>query len=330
MNAVLSRRSLALSVIACLCLLGQARAEDAPPEQVRIKFDWPAGLTAQVSGSKLKSRSKDGGEATRQEVRMRYLMQTARKGENLLVSFSEPELDPTLLRGLPEEQRRFLAVLTQAALPSYLVSGRGDFIGLENFEGMVAAMKRLLNETFADVTKRRRAQPMLDQILSAPVLTAFAKSEWDWMVGAWSGAEQAFEMGAEYLFKGQVPVPLFGNALVDTETRFEFKRKLPCTRSGVTRECVELHALNHPDADKLAALIEQYLAKLAPEAAAKSSIGSMESAITLELVAETDTLLPHSFSLRKDISVTGLGNGNQSTSRSTETTKLEFSYPAGK
>ncbi len=285
-------------------------------------------MAAQVHARKSKSSAKDDAEPVVKTVESHYVMKVDAKGGKLRVSYTDFVLETQDGKPLSEEERRVAELMTRGILPAYLVSPQGDFVALDDPEPFVQALRQVTEQTLPDDAARQRAKTAMDKILSVPLLTAMAKGDWDWMIGAWSGTDRAFDIGQEYISRSAVPFPLLRNALVETETRFLFKRLLPCERGGVIRECVEVIALNKPNPEKLAPILTRFAALFT--SVDDTRIDKIETEVHVEVVLETETLLPHRFSLIKDIGVAITDKGKQIRQHSIDDTALDFTYPAGK
>ena len=330
----MSRKSFfSLALIAPVCFVGLATAADQPsaakPEQVRIKFDWPAGLSARITATNSKSRSKDGGAPAVNQLTMNYTMKTVRHDRGLTVSFGDLALTGPALKDVPEQPRAMLELFTKAALPSYIVSGEGDFIELEDYAAFAKAVRRAFDLTLPPGSTQHRNPALIDQLVSKPILSALANAEWNGWVGSWSGTAQTFALAEEYSWKSQVVMPLV-NRPVETRTTLVFMRKLQCERGGQTLECVELLAVDRPDPEQTAVAIAKLVDSLTPEALAKFRVETLSVTTTIELVTETATLIPHRFHRLKNVSMTALEDGKKVTGQTLEESQLEFSYAAGK
>lgn len=320
----LLRRLAACGLLASgLMGVGAAQAQDA----VQLRFAWPDGLVAQVQSQQTRSKQAGGQPPVRNQGSTQYVMSAKLKsdgkdGGNYLVSFSDLRLDEQRVAALPPEQRALAAMLAQATLPSYRVSGDGDFIAIDNLPSFQAAMRAVLAQWAPEGPAHERYQALLDAILSETALNQFAETNWNWMVGSWAGAQEAFEIGADYAATTQAVVPIV-NVPITQHTRFKLARRLPCTRQGQARECVEIVAVTTPDDNELREAVAAFVARLAPKGAAPA-LRALTHSATLTLVTEVATLVPHQYQLRKTLSAWGPDGG---VSHQVEEHEQKFSYP---
>ncbi len=299
-------------------------------DPVRLQFDWPAELLAQVESSKTRSLRAGGHPVLSNTLSYTYQMHAVREGEQYRIDFDQLQLDEQQLDALPAEQRPMLNAVTRAALPGFRVSRQGDFVALEQPEAFQQALRNTLTGLVAAGPNQAASLAMLDKLLGVEVLSALSRGGWDWLVGSWAGGEQALELREDYIAKTQAAMPLT-NQLIAFETRFSLTRRLPCERQGRTLDCVELKATTRPDPAALKQAVSAFVAQLAPEVAAQAekSLQALELETTLELVTEADTLVPHRFRLRKATTLP-TADGSTSSIRQVEDTVQTYRYEASR
>ena len=312
--------------IACLLgtgLMGFAHGQDS----AQLRFAWPDRLVADVQFQKTKSKQTNDQKPVADGMASRYVMRAQRRGDQHVVSFSDLRMDEARLSAMPAEARALLDILAKAAQPSFVVSGGGEFVELENLPAFQAAMRSFLDKALPEGPVRERAKPMLDNLLTDATLQALAQVDWNWQVAAWAGADRAFDLGDDYVSTTQAQMPVV-NEILTQRTRFKLARKLPCEREGQVRECVELLASTRPDDTELSKAVNAFLDKLAPAGAKrdKKDTMSLDSETTVELVTETATLIPHRFKRSKNISVSTVEAGKATTLRQVEMTEQTFRY----
>lgn len=302
-----------------IAVSGAALAQNS----VRLRFAWPDELVAQVQTQKSKSRQVGDEPAAANSAGSEHVMRVQRQGDGYLVSTSNVRMDSTKLASMTPEQRAFLELAAKAS-PSYRVSKDGGFVGIDKLPELQAAIRTLMQTLFPDSPMRERIRPVVEMVTSEAVLTNLASSDWNWMVGTWTGGESDLDVGDAYEVTTQSPT-VIPNVQLTQHLRFSVARKLPCERAGSTRECVELRATLKPDATQIRKIVADFLGKLAPADAAKISreLAALNQETTLELVTETATLIPHRYKLRK----TSIVSGQSQPLRQVEETEQLFLYP---
>jgi hypothetical protein len=320
-----------MSLRRCLmgCLLGMATALLAhAQDSAHLRFAWPDRLVAQIQYEKTKSKQTNGQPPVVDGMASQYVMRAQRQGRQHIVSFSDLRMDANRLATMPPEARAVMDLLAKAALPSFVVSNDGDFVGLENPSAFQASMRSTLYQLIPEGPTRERLNPVLEGLLSESTLQSLAQTDWSWQVSAWSGGENALDIGDEYVAETRGLAPLV-NALVTQRTHFKLARKLPCEREGQVHECVELQASIRPDEAEMNKAIITFMNKLSPSTTPprgeKDSM-ALSSAITIELVTETATLIPHRYRRSKDITVSTVEAGKANTIHQIETTEQTFQY----
>lgn len=325
MRRSMTRLALAGLLGCAFTLQAHAQAQDS----ARLRFAWPSGLVAQVESNKTRMREVDGQPPARSVTSYSHVMRAARQGQQYTIAFSDLRLDPKGLAALPPPQQALMRVLTQAALPGYLVSADGDFVALDKPEAFQEAMRSALSPLLPDGPGKAASLAALDKLLGIEVLSAAVRGDWDWLVGSWAGGEQAINLGEDYVAQTQGVAPLI-NQPIAYETHFKVTRRLPCDREGRSLECIELKASTRPDSAALKQAVAGIVAQLAPEAAAgmEKTLSTLDLLVELELITEPDTLVPHRSRLTKTTVLPGLQG--QPTNRQVEETVQTFRYEAGR
>lgn len=300
-----------------------AEAQDS----ARFRFAWPDNLAAKVLAQKTIAKQLDEQAPVSETVRSRYTMRAQHHDGRYSVSFGDVELEQTLPVAVPPEQRAQMILMMKAGLPSYAASDKGAFVALENLAQLQETLRRALSPHLPKGPAGAKTRATFDGLTSEPVLTALALANWNWTVGAWTGADQALDIGDEYAAATQAQMPLV-NALITMRTKFRLVRKLPCQRQSETYECVEITATTRPDEAEMKSAVNAFIGKLLPENAKKLSreLESLNVETTLLLVTETATLVPHRYKLRKTTLTSGGEPGGPKVIKRIEETEQSFAY----
>jgi hypothetical protein len=166
---------------------------------------------------------------------------------------------------------------------------------------------------------------MVQTLTSEQALNASAAQQWNFMVGTWAGAQLA--LGQELEQSQKEPVPMLpGNEILMHYT-IRAKRRLPCTREGVERGCVELEMRSTSDPDDMRRVIEAVFAKLGAQDLKVPAFRSLQVEMLLEVVTEPDGLFPHSVSTTRRMNGTVELDGQTREVSQEEVTRFQLDYP---
>ena len=233
-----------LLVVLAASLLAAPAAAQRTDSAVALRFDWKPGTTARVEVTQVRVRVM-GQAADTVRLTSRYTMRVEPHPEGRLIRYSDHQFSPT-----PRETRAMaeaLQQITAGAVPAYVVSGRGEFLRVDDLRRAKAQLDTLVATLLGERRDRVPAplRPILDSFTSAEVLTSRASQDWSLMAGAWIGG--VLEAGRKYSGEGEEPNPLEPGTTIRMRYTFGLKGRVPCREGGIRNECVELEVLSEPD-----------------------------------------------------------------------------------
>jgi hypothetical protein len=315
----------ALRVVAAAVLASSVPASWAA-EEMQLQFAWPDGLRASVHQAKLKTTDPGTPSAQTTELGMTYPMTAARNDQGFVVTFGKLALEDRVVAGMTPAERTRLETTTQAGLPSVQVSPAGEFLAVHDLPRFRATLRAALLPLMprGDNTSLDR---LMEQFASEPALAALAANDWALVVGNWAGSR--LEAGATYRASYSAPVPLVSGPAIPMIARFTLLRSVPCTRAGITRDCVELEMNTAPDPADLARAIQGWMKGLASDATAQvrpPDVKDLELRTSLRLVTERSTLVPHGYTYSRFLRVTVNADGKERVSSQEEKATVRYTY----
>jgi len=278
---------------------------DATP--VKLVYDWPADLVANVEMSKTKQRTGGRGDSS---VSGSFTMKTTAHDAGLQVDISDSTINMQVAEGsTPPQLIRMMERISELA-PSYVISHEGELLSFSDIKKYQAIMSQEFDALMSDLPQEAKQQMtgFMDQLISEEALFASLKQDWDRDVGQWAGTE--FEKGFIYEVNYLTPVPMLGGVELDTYGVYEILGHVACDKepgaaleaaNPDTAACVELHFSSRlePEAtEKMLGQLFESLGQPLPEDF------RMEIDYELHLVTEPDTLLAHGIKEQKVVTAT--------------------------
>jgi hypothetical protein len=290
----------------------------AAPDTVRLRFNWPVGKVATVETTRFRERVTDRTDTF--QGGGRYRMQVQQHPEGLLIAHDSFDIVSAAatpgLAASPTLQERVADLF-----PSYVVSRDGEFQRIDNVAGMRTRMSSLLQA--GDTTGKMR--DALESFVSEEVLNAIAAQDWNALVGKWVDAD--LELGETYELEEEAPIPLIPGTIVAMLSEFAIERRVPCSESGTTADCVQIHVRSHPDPEEVKMLIRRFVDRIA-SAPEQASFGfdRLELENELVLITEPATLLPHRARLTKSLKGVVVADGKKSNVSQLDVRTFRFTY----
>lgn len=317
-----------------LFLLAAAGASSQPgpraepeTEVVHLVFAWPPGLRGSVSATQTREETIDGDQTT-DSATFRYSFQVVSEGENLRLDFDSASLETSDVDAAMKSMQADVAARLAELMPSYFVSKAGDFAGIHDFAAFQRSVQAMFDTAFKDLDPAvaQQASPLRDAMTSEAFLTSKAMEEWNAVVGVWTGAE--LEVGAEYVYSDQEPVPAFPGEEVLMNYTVSAKGFAPCRRGDEELRCVELEMRSSADPEDTRRLIEGFLAKLVGEGNTAAPVfTSLEIENVIVVLTEPATLVPHTSFRTRTIRGTGSAAGEESRVEQVDRTEQRYTYP---
>jgi hypothetical protein len=284
-------RGVFLAGLASACLFlaaGGGLAQPASKDVVKLGFCWPPGLKAQVTNSSVRSQT---GAQTRSST-FRYTLSVLEQGANLRVRLDDPvaDLSAAGAQVSAEVQARVDEQLEET-LPDFLITPDGKLVGLVDVEGYQARLRGMIERRLPKNVDRAAAKKAIDGSTSEAALNARLAQQWHVLVGSWVGGE--LPIGVEHTRQTKVgpaekPIGAISHS-------YGAARRVPCRRGGKARECVQLFLRSVPDDAAMNARIGQLTTALGQRLPPMTRVKSAASEEAIQLVAEPECLVPHSF-----------------------------------
>ncbi|MGQ0713821.1 MAG: hypothetical protein ACT4PJ_08815 [Gemmatimonadaceae bacterium] len=289
----------------------QAAPATPTPDVAKLTFAWPTPTRARVETQRYRERHT-GDKHDTTAIRMSYRMTADREGTDYVIRFDDFQL-PDANPGATGVTATATALIERlgALVPSYRVSGEGEFTRLEAVEAIRAFMDSMFAPLLA---KDGPPPPQLKQLLatmtSDEVLSSSAAQEWNALVGTWVGAE--LEVGEAYVTSGEEPVPIFQGANIHFDYEFSALRRMSCdsVTAPAARDCVELQMVSKPDSAAMRQFLQRFMSSIVPDAAGVGFTNfDVENVVTL--VARPESLLPVFLVVSKEVTGTMRAEGKE-------------------
>lgn len=318
--AIATTATLTAFIAALACATPAATA--AP---VKLHFDWPDDLQAQVTVTR--SRNRSGVAPIVATVG--YDMAVKKKAtQGIAIGYSN--LRVIALNGrndVPEVERIQTEFMARVGLPTILVGNDGEFDRIDDALTFRDQLFKLFAQFQPAPFNDPRQRSALEQMTSEAVLNAGAAGEWRQLVGVWR--HTPLEPGELYSIDFQGQTPLLPGRSLPMRYEFTLLNEQPCTRAGTPRRCVEIEMRTIIDRAAFEAAVLQF-ARPNGQAPAKDAetLDSMNIEQSQRLVTEPDGLIPHRLETRRHIStVTRARDGQKKTSGDLQETTMRFEYP---
>lgn len=272
-----------------------AAAPAATPDTVRLRFDWPVGMTASVDQVWMRTRTT-GARTDTIRLPSTYRLQVLKHPKGRLVrtdQFSMPPLAGPA--GGQQEAAQRLGASIAGMQPSFVVSDSGEFVQVED----VARMKAVLDSIVAPLLKDMAGAPpqlrnFMATVTSEEALSASAAQEWNALAGTWVGAE--WELGEVYESRVDEPIAILPGLEVPVLYHFSATERVPCEDGAPPGGCIALEMRSSPDSAGMRALVERVIREMAGDQGKEIAgmLGSMRVENELSVVAEARTLRPYS------------------------------------
>lgn len=317
------------------CLLAAPAAAQKPaekpvpaaapaPDTVRLRFNWPVGLTARVTAQRVRTRLVEGtADSTTNAATYHLTVRPHARGR--LIQFHDweiPGLAELTNPDVPVEEFVNLQERMAGLMPSLVVDTSGSFVAIERVDAMQREMDALLNAAGGTDSLKPEARELLGRLRSPEMLTAVAESEWNALAGTWIDADLV--VGLVYETEYELPFPLFPGVMLPMVQEFSAVARVPCTDRDSVPRCVELESFVYPDADALRAVLDRLMQAAATDTTPQIEDFDMETEI--RLIAEPATLIPHRLAVikRVTVSVPEQGKTTETNQIDSKTTRYEY------
>lgn len=310
---------MALSVVhrlAPVCLFlsalpaaGRAQAIPGSADTVQLAFGWPVGLEAVVEIERYRVRSTPGGADT-SVVGGRYELRVTEHPAGLRVIHEGRVLPP--LSAEPDRagsaKLERVSEYARAMPPGAIVDRSGEFLQVAGAGDLIALLDSLTS-TADGGGQRAPGRSELETILPEDLLRRLARSQWNTLVGFWTGMR--LPLGEVYETQRAQELAFFAGMEVTVVFRYRAVGRVPCSDADRAATCVELRLFSFPDPDTLRDLLRRTTRELggAPDDR-EVELGELQVETSVRLVAEPATLVPHRLEILRRVQGTvPLGTG---------------------
>jgi len=313
-------------VLPFLAIAGAAPVGGATAAQdsVSLNFAWPQDLRGSVEYASRRAREANG-RSEQVEISGSYDFATSAVADGLLIRFENirTEIDSDGV-GVEAMVKQFM---TKAAStpPSYVVGHDGEFRRIEDLDAFREALLDGLDQAFADLPAQTRAQlsQAMAAVLTREQLEQGIVSDWNISVGAWLDAE--LDRGDLYEVAYEQPVPMLGNAAIPMRTTFRFVGRAACREGDGDERCVILEMESFVDSERLADALEAFLSP-SPADGPAPTVEAIRQDVSVRLVTEPGTLLPHRMDSRRYTETRMTMNGETSVGSQVEERRVVYRY----
>jgi len=274
--------SLALAGLLTHCATSSGAGGPAADAAGGLRFAWPDGLTVKVSST---STTTEDGQPP-EHSGLDYQLRLEGQGEER--KLITEQLTPTGGGASPAEG-------PPPSLPTIILGPKGE---LRRVEGIEQVVQEMVQEAESQGIPKEQQEQITGLVRDA--MERAARSQWELLVGKWSGL--ALKPGESVERKSQTTVPLFGS-MAATREKVSLKERVPCTEGAAEKRCVRLVLESTLDPEGLDRSMAELLRQL--KATMKANMGLPDQAIpemtvmklrvdsTLEFIVEPETLVPH-------------------------------------
>lgn len=298
-------------------------------DSVRLTFRWPDNIKGEVT-YKIKQLKTSGSHTQELGASGSYSLETQRVNDGLLVRVGNPRISTTEIGvppGLRANIQKFFLRST-VTLPNFVVTGSGQLVRLEGVgqyqRKTESDLRKLLSQYPEDVHQRIVDAAM--KLMSATRLRAMVEGNWKRDVADWSAAE--FNRGDVYEMRRNIRPPVLGGTEVPVIATARFLDRIPCGSGARPKSCVRLQMRAIVDSKALARSRQSYIEQVERGGGAKPLVMTFRSTLTVWLVTEPDTLIPHRMRSRKETAIVTVTGGLEQASQGVEEIEMAYKYQA--
>ncbi|MEM7416327.1 MAG: hypothetical protein AAF389_12565 [Gemmatimonadota bacterium] len=261
------------------------------PEEVALRFGWPVGMTASVTGVRYQEAIPATSPSDTSRVHFSYDVSVHDDPHGLRIHFENFDMPGS--EDADDVESRLMSLLGSAS-PDYFVSPDGELLDIGELDETIEIMKEFVG-TLTDSIQSEALEEYMGQAMSPEVLYAQAAEQWNALVGTW--IEAVSEVGMAYELDIEQPLPMLGNALVPFTLELGTTGWLPCSEDEASNDCVELILRSFPNPELIrehvADFTQRLLSEAAGSAAPQMTFEDLEIENEVILIAEPEGLIPH-------------------------------------
>lgn len=319
-----SMRSLLLAVTAFLLAL-PASAQ----ERVRLTFDWPAGLTGEVTETVEQTQSVMGMTNTQRTVTRRPI-ETEDRADGTLIRYFRGELveasAPAM--GAIEGGDEFTRLVAEAPY-DMIVADDGTLVEISRdpatIDSLRAGLEALL-EPMRGMPEMEAMASMFEGMIGGDALNAAIEQNWDSSIALWAGDE--VQLGETFVSETEAPFPLMDNRTLVMEMATTVTERLACVEGGAPDGCIRIVVESAVDPADFRPMMEEMMGEMLANLPADMSVefGEIDQATRIEAIVEPGTLIPHRVILSSggDIEMIMMGQAMATTQEMVVTTTYDW------
>ena len=297
---------------------------------VSLTFAWQPGVPISVSKFGYRVRQSSSGADTIR-AHLEYILEFNRLPTGYLVHMADLDVGGPPLDGAAGGQGiQDLVARLSRAMPDFLISREGFFMGLAGAEAGLEAtfefFEDVLAEANEDESATRETMAALRGIMTPEVYEAMTAEEWNKLVGTWVGIEG--ETGA--LFEGtmSVPVPMLQGQEIPLDFQFAVAETCPCEEDGAKDDCVRLVYTSRTDPEAARESVTAIMQSLGGEELEELDFDSLKVTTSIQTVLEPESMRLHRIIYEKAVKLEMAGpDGEAEPGEQIETEWYYFTYP---
>jgi hypothetical protein len=290
----------------------------AATPRTHLSFNWPKRLT---SNATLHTKRDKRGEVS--DLRLKAVTSVRPSGRNELLVSSRVTSRKMTTNTKDDKKADFMQQLLKEAMTDYVVSEDGEFLRIDNLgayqQRIEAAILKGLKD--APAAGREKARQLIQQVLSEEALAAMIESEWNNLVGTWTGG--SYVPGRNYEFQLSYQSPALGAQEFPMQVTQQLKGHTPCHAGAGAKSCVRLIQTSRVAGADFTRATDRLVRKTVGGAV---KVDDVEVVKTYEIVTDPKTLLPYSVQSREVKTVVVSGGGKSQTSKEIEESNTVYSY----
>lgn len=252
-----------------------------------LKFVWPDGASAKVH-ARSEGRRTGTGKDIVWDMSADFTWQVRRAGDRVVVSREDfPGWKGTFPPSFGGGAERFTDMI-----PTFVVSGAGEFIGIEGHE----AARKLINRSVEQSGGMDAAsRGVFEKMTSDAALRAMASDYWSMLVGLWQDVE--FDPEAVYELHNVTSVPQLGGGELEINGAVKFVKEAPCASGGGDqRRCLHFQAETAANKEQVVKLVQSLVRQAV---AGAPVVTGWDQRFKVDIVVDKATTLPQRLTLTR-------------------------------
>ena len=273
-------------------------------DPVALEFGWKPGLKMAVLENSTEVEIR-GDVADTSGSSVEYFLEVNRTPMGLLIHQTGIHLElPDSLAGDQDvAAAQALLARMERANPDFLVDRKGEFQRLmltsSHIDSLFAIVETALKTVGGDSVATDSTLTAMRDNLTPAVIEAYTASEWNQLIGSWSGAEA--ETGVIYDGRSVTDFTLMPGVKVPVRFMAAVAEPCPCNETDTNQECVRLISSSRIDAEAFQEIMNEFLEKFGPEHPDHLGFDQFSMTTDIVIIMEPDNMHPHEFHLFKHV-----------------------------